>query len=64
MADRQTAERLVVVLGDQLNADAAVFDGFDKRQDVIWMAEVDSELTHVWTHKARIAVLGGHASFP
>lgn len=47
--------RLVVILGDQLNRTAAVFDGIDKQRDVIWMAEVASEATHVWTHKARIA---------
>jgi deoxyribodipyrimidine photolyase-related protein len=47
---------LVVVLGDQLNADAAVFDGFDPRQDAVWMAEVSNESEHVWSHKARIAV--------
>ncbi|MEN1681950.1 MAG: cryptochrome/photolyase family protein [Planctomycetota bacterium] len=48
--------RLVIVLGDQLNADSAVFDEFDKDRDAIWMAEVPAESTHVWTHKARIAL--------
>lgn len=47
---------LVIVLGDQLNTDSAAFDGFDRQQDVVWMAEVAEESTHVWTHKARIAV--------
>ncbi|MCO6046002.1 cryptochrome/photolyase family protein [Aeoliella sp. ICT_H6.2] len=56
MAKRTDTRRLVVVLGDQLNADSAVFDDFDKAQDVIWMAEVEDESTHVWTHKARIAL--------
>lgn len=47
---------LIVVLGDQLNADSSAFDGFSKRDDVVWMAEVDEESTHVWSHKARIVL--------
>ena len=47
---------LVIVLGDQLNADSAAFDEFDSERDVVWMAEVDEESTHVWTHKARIVM--------
>ena len=47
---------LVVVLGDQLDPDAAAFDGFDPREDQVWMAEVAEEATHVWSHKARIAL--------
>jgi (6-4)DNA photolyase len=46
---------LVLVLGDQLSTSSAAFDGFDKKQDTVWMAEVDEELTHVWCHKLRIA---------
>ena len=48
--------RLVVVLGDQLNADSAAFDEFDPRQDAVWMAEAPEEATHVPSHKARIAL--------
>ncbi len=47
---------LVVVLGDQLDLDAAAFDGFDPAQDLVWMAEVDEESTHVWSSKQRIAM--------
>jgi deoxyribodipyrimidine photolyase-related protein len=47
---------LVLVLGDQLDQSSAVFDDFDTNQDVIWMAEVAEESTHVWTHKARIVL--------
>jgi deoxyribodipyrimidine photolyase-related protein len=47
---------LVIILGDQLNRGGAAFDGFDKTCDRVWMAEVAEESTHVWTHKARIAV--------
>ncbi len=48
--------QLVIILGDQLNRDSAAFDGFDPARDRVWMAEVAEESTHVWTHKARIAV--------
>ncbi len=47
---------LVVVLGDQLDLDAAAFAGFDPAQDAVWMAEVDEESTHVWSSKQRIAL--------
>ncbi|HEY9237645.1 MAG TPA: cryptochrome/photolyase family protein, partial [Burkholderiaceae bacterium] len=47
---------LVVVLGDQLDADAAAFDGFEPAQDAVWMAEVSEESTHVWSAKPRIAM--------
>jgi len=47
---------LVLVLGDQLDRQSAAFDGFDKDRDVVWMAEVEEELTHVWCHKLRIAM--------
>ncbi|HLL11412.1 MAG TPA: cryptochrome/photolyase family protein, partial [Rubrivivax sp.] len=44
---------LVVVLGDQLDLDAAAFDGFDAGCDAVWMAEADEESTHVWSSKPR-----------
>jgi deoxyribodipyrimidine photolyase-related protein len=47
---------LVVVLGDQLDADSAAFDGFDPSQDAVWMCEVGSESTHVWSSQPRIAM--------
>jgi len=47
---------LVVVLGDQLDRESAALDGFDSDQDCIWMAEVASESTHVWSHKQRISL--------
>lgn len=52
----KTCRNLVLVLGDQLNADSHAFDDFDREHDVVWMAEVDEESTHVWTHKARIVM--------
>lgn len=50
------ARNLVLVLGDQLDAGSAALDGFDPTRDAVWMAEVAEESTHVWTHKARIAL--------
>ena len=47
---------LVLVLGDQLDAQSSALQGFDSAQDVVWMAEVVQESTHVWSAKQRIAV--------
>ncbi len=48
--------RLVVVLGDQLNFDSAALEGFDPRQDAVWMAEAHPESTRVWVSQPRIAI--------
>jgi deoxyribodipyrimidine photolyase-related protein len=47
---------LVLVLGDQLDLDAAAFDGFDATQDAVWMAEAADEATHVGSSQPRIAL--------
>ena len=47
---------LILVLGDQLDHMSAVFDDLDPDNDVVRMAEVDEETTHVWCHKLRIAL--------
>jgi deoxyribodipyrimidine photolyase-related protein len=47
---------LNVILGDQLDLDAAAFDAFDASVDAVWMAEVVEESTHVWASKPRIAL--------
>ena len=47
---------LVLVLGDQLDAQSSALQDFDPAQDVVWMAEVAEESTHVWSAKQRIAV--------
>ena len=47
---------LVLVLGDQLDADAAAFDGFDPQQDAVWMAEVAQESNHVWSSQQRLVM--------
>lgn len=58
MAERAAGavRHLVLVLGDQLDLQAAAFDGFDAAQDAVWMAEVAEESTHVWSAQPRIAV--------
>ena len=47
---------LVLVLGDQLNADSSAFDGFDPARDAVWMAEVAEESEHVPSTLPRIAL--------
>jgi deoxyribodipyrimidine photolyase-related protein len=47
---------LVIVLGDQLDHASSAFEGFDPVQDVVWMAEVTEESTHVWSAKQRTAL--------
>jgi deoxyribodipyrimidine photolyase-related protein len=47
---------LVMVLGDQLDLQSSALQDFDPAQDVVWMAEVTEESTHVWSSKQRIAV--------
>jgi deoxyribodipyrimidine photolyase-related protein len=47
---------LVLVLGDQLDAHAAAFDGFDPAIDAVWMAEVAEESTHVVSSQPRIGL--------
>jgi len=53
---KPAVRNLVVVLGDQLDAQASALDGFDVNRDVLWMAEVAEESEHVWTSKPRVAV--------
>ena len=52
----QRVRKLVIVLGDQLDEQSSALQGFDAAQDVVWMAEVAEESTHVWSAKQRIAV--------
>ncbi len=47
---------LILILGDQLNADSAAFDDFDSSLDAVWMAEVAHESSKVWSSKPRTAV--------
>ena len=50
------ARRLVLVLGDQLNADSAAFDDFRPDSDAVLMAEVDQEARHVPQHRQRLVL--------
>lgn len=47
---------LCLILGDQLDRQSALFDGFEPGRDRLWMAEVAGEAQHVWSTKPRIAV--------
>lgn len=53
MNARASTRHLVIVLGDQLNRDSAALDGFDRANDLLWMAEVADESTHVWSSQPR-----------
>ncbi|MBL9203345.1 MAG: cryptochrome/photolyase family protein, partial [Opitutaceae bacterium] len=53
---KKTLRHLILVLGDQLDAASAAFDGFDPARDAVWMAEVAEESTHVWSGKPRTAL--------
>jgi deoxyribodipyrimidine photolyase-related protein len=47
---------VALILGDQLNLDSAVFEGFDSKRDLVVMIECAQESTHVWSHKTRTAL--------
>jgi deoxyribodipyrimidine photolyase-related protein len=53
---KSNLRHLVLVLGDQLDADSSVFDEFDPACDAVWMAEVAHEATQVWSTQPRIAI--------
>jgi deoxyribodipyrimidine photolyase-related protein len=48
--------RLVIVLGDQLDADSAALDGFDPARDAILMTEAAEEATYLAQHKKRLVL--------
>ena len=48
--------RLVLILGDQLDPNHCLLRDLDPERDRVFMAEVREEATHVWSHKARIAL--------
>ncbi len=50
------ARRLVLVLGDQLQADSAAFDNFDSKQDAVLMVEARHEAEYVPQHKSRLVL--------
>ncbi len=48
--------RLVVICGDQLDAESAVFDGFDPARDAILMTEAAEEATYLRQHKKKLVL--------
>lgn len=46
---------LLIVLGDQLSPDSTALAQLDRSTDALWMAEVDSEISQLPSHKWRIA---------
>ena len=51
-----SVRRLLLALGDQLNADSALFDDYDGTRDVVLMAEVAEESAHVPSSRVRTAL--------
>ena len=49
-----TCRNLILVLGDQLDAQSVSLRDADPDHDVVWMAETQEEATHVWCHKFRL----------
>jgi deoxyribodipyrimidine photolyase-related protein len=45
---------LVLVLGDQLDAASAAFDGFDLARDAILQTQVSEEAIYIRQHKRRL----------
>lgn len=49
--------RLLLLLGDQLDAEAPVLETLDPAEDTVFMAEVAAESTRVPSHRARTALV-------
>jgi len=49
-------KRLILILGDQLDADASALCDFNPAHDTLWMAEVMEESTHILSSKQRTTV--------
>ena len=47
---------LILVLGDQLDLESTLIKNIDPSLDCIWMAEVEEESVHVWSHKQKIVL--------
>lgn len=50
------ARRLVLVLGDQLQANSAAFDDFDQECDAVLMVEARHEADYIPQHKSRLVL--------
>ncbi len=53
---KSPVRNLVLVLGDQLDADGAAFDGFDAKRDRVLMSEVTEEASYVPQHAQRLVL--------
>ena len=51
----KSCRHLIFILGDQLDLDSAALADADPKRDVVLMAEVPQESTHVWSIKPRTA---------
>lgn len=51
-----SCRNLVLMLGDQLSHDNPALEDFDAARDRILIVEAAAEASHVWSHKARIAL--------
>ena len=49
-------ERLILILGDQLDLQSSALRDIDSKVDQIIMIESANEAQYVWTHKAKIAL--------
>lgn len=54
--DTSRPRTLRLILGDQLDRASPVLEGLSPAQDILWMAEVREESTHVWSHRTRTAL--------
>ena len=52
----QPRQRLILILGDQLDADASALCDVNPAHDTLWMAEVLEESTHITSSKKRTTV--------
>ncbi len=48
-------EKLIIVLGDQLDIDSSALAQYSEGEDAVWMAENHEEIGYVPSHKLRIA---------
>src|SRR3954470_15754553 len=53
--DAGRVRNLVILFGDQLDAESAAFDGFDQTRDIVAQMEVGEEAEYVSQHKMRLA---------
>ena len=48
--------RIALILGDQLSLANPALARIDRDRDMVLLIEAAGEATHVWSHKARIAL--------